>query len=493
MEKTLNKQIREAWKLLKVELEEQKLDPVVVVRRYHELVWPLLLEKWRSDPPLRLANEFERPEVSIHTLGTSPEATALAAIALGADRVFILHTEETKQYLPFVEDALGAARLMPRKVDKSDPVTIYKAGRDVIEQTGAESVAIDITSGTKAMTAGLAAFGFFVQAEMDRYRVRVYYVNNDRYDPILRRPEPGSEFLVELPSPIVAYGEVRRAKAAEHFRSENFSRAERLFRELHRDTRKGPYQSFAELAHVYYRWYALDFREAERTLDKLVSFLKKPEAHEDPLRERVEELSDQLEGLRKIITFLERCEKKASEPCLSAMAEVASVAWLVETLFHIAHREHVRGRHTLASLGFYRVLELLAQHKLARRGVHPHAFNPEPLGEETVVAMRTLLEEAVGGEPRMPGTGQGLSLLSMLVLLLALGEPVFQTMEDHLRGAYGYVQARNDSLLIHGFKTPTKKEADKLRDLVEQVLRAFRNEQETPTGVSVSPLDLPLP
>lgn len=489
MEKPLDARIRQAWKQLKAELAE--LDPEAAVRRYHELVWPLLLEKWRTDPPLRLAHGFERPEISIHTLGTSPEATVLAAVALGADQVFILHTRESEHFFPFVEEALKGARLVPRRIDKSNPVTVYKAGREIIELTGAERVAIDITSGTKAMTAGLAAFGFYVQAEIERHQVRVYYVDNDRYDSVLRRPEPGTEFLVELPSPIVAFGEVRRAKATEHFRSENFQRAQRLFRELHKDTRKGEYLSFAELAYVYDRWYALDFREAKKTLNQLVSYLKKPEAYEDPLYGRVEELTSQLEGLQEIITLLDRCESKASASCLEGLAEVVPVTWLVETLFRVARREHEAGRHAVASLGFYRVLELMAQHKLALRGVHPHAFNPEVLGEETIAAMRRLLEEAVEGEPRMPKAGQGLSLLYMIVLLLALNEPVFSVLRNQLRGAYGYVRARNDSLLIHGFGVPSRKETEKLRDLVEQVLDAFRNEETMPKQVLVSPLDPP--
>lgn len=170
---------------------------------YQEMVWPALLALWREKP--RVYPFPQAFAVSVHTLGTSPEATALAILGAGAERVYVLHTPESARFLPRLRQDTGKD-LYPVEIGKSDVEAIYREVKRLLEKHPEVPVALDLTSGTKAMSAGLAAAGFFFQRFYPK--VRVVYVDNEDYDPELRRPRAGTEKLRILPNPHEALAEV---------------------------------------------------------------------------------------------------------------------------------------------------------------------------------------------------------------------------------------------------------------------------------------------
>jgi len=162
---------------------------------YQEEVWPRLVEDWRRTPRGDLAG---RPfALSIHTLGTSPEAAVLAAIAFQSKEVHLLHTPDTARHLEFVARWTGA-EVVGHEVDREDPRPIYRVTRSLVAEAG-EPVALDMTGGTKVMGAALAAIGFVLA--VGGHPIEVYYVSNDRYEPRVRRPVAGSERLKRVPPP----------------------------------------------------------------------------------------------------------------------------------------------------------------------------------------------------------------------------------------------------------------------------------------------------
>jgi len=162
---------------------------------YQEKVWPLLVEKWKSEPQGEIPKEPFA--ISVHTLGTSPEAAVLAALALGSKEVHLLHTSDTERHLPFVAKWTGA-KVIGHPVDREDPRPIYEATKQIIQGTP-EAVALDITGGTKVMSAALMAVGFVLLGK--GHPVEVYYVSNERYEPKVRRPVAGTERLKRVPPP----------------------------------------------------------------------------------------------------------------------------------------------------------------------------------------------------------------------------------------------------------------------------------------------------
>ena len=162
---------------------------------YQAEVWPKLVAAWRTSP--RGEVPTAPYPASVHTLGTSPEAAVLAAIALGAKEVHLLYTPDTEKHMAFVAEWTGA-RVVGHEIDREDPRPIYRTVRAIAEETPAP-LALDMTGGTKIMSAALAAVGFVLRAEGKS--VDVYYVSNDRYDPKVRRPVAGTERLRRVPPP----------------------------------------------------------------------------------------------------------------------------------------------------------------------------------------------------------------------------------------------------------------------------------------------------
>lgn len=162
---------------------------------YQEHLWPLLVAKWQHEPQGDLPQESF--PISVHTLGTSPEAAVLAALALGSQEVHLLHTPDTEKHLPFVARWTGA-KVIGHPVDREDPKPIYAVAQRLAQENRGP-LAFDITGGTKVMSAALMAVGFMLARE--GHPIEVYYVSNERYEPKVRRPVAGTERLKRVPPP----------------------------------------------------------------------------------------------------------------------------------------------------------------------------------------------------------------------------------------------------------------------------------------------------
>lgn len=154
-------------------------------------IQPALFE--RLEPTLPVA-----PLVSVHTLGTSIEPVVIAARRIGAPSVVLLGTETTLSGADRVQKQLAQSQsLHVFTVERSGTRSVYAATRQAIGD--AQRVALEVTSGTKAMVAALAMLA--VALRLEGRDVGVYYVDNPRWDQDLRRPEPGYEQLLELELP----------------------------------------------------------------------------------------------------------------------------------------------------------------------------------------------------------------------------------------------------------------------------------------------------
>lgn len=466
--------LKQVWREYKERLASNEADKAKADSLYREMVWPLLLEKWRDEPEIRTWGGIGNVEVSIHTLGNSPEALTLAALGLKAKKIVVLHSDRTKEYLDQIEKDLGR-KIEPHQVDKGNPSEIYKVAKHIIDKYSGP-IAFDITSGTKAMTAGLASVGFFIQAKAREIEVDVYYVDNDKYDSALRRPVPGSEFLVRLPSPYVAFGELEEERALVLYRNHAFKDAESVFRRMHSELRDGKYLNMAELAHTYARWAALDFRGAEKSLESLVSFLKSDAAYGDPLRPVLKILDEQLRGLGQLVELVESCGggRRKSPGCIKLLGDPDRVGWLARTLLERAEHYDKLENYTLSALHYYRALELSMQHRLSLRRINPHVFEPDKLGEDALARMQAELKNAIGESAIMPDPGRGLTLLNMASLLIAIEDDLVLPLRDDMRKLHGVLDSRNESLLIHGLSSASKSNVRSLRDFAEKLVeRAF--------------------
>jgi CRISPR-associated protein (Cas_Cas02710) len=154
---------------------------------YNTNIWTLIKEKFNS------SNNSEY-DVSFHTLGTSAEPVILAALKLGAPKVYLLHTNETQAMTTRIIAELEQAEVTLLEVNRSDSSSIYRAVSQHFQPN--TRTAFEITSGTKAMVSSLAMLAAHL-------KVHLYYLENPRWDAQMRRPEPGFEELIMLEMPDV--------------------------------------------------------------------------------------------------------------------------------------------------------------------------------------------------------------------------------------------------------------------------------------------------
>lgn len=438
---------------------------------YQEVIWPHLLQLWREAPPV---HPKRAPfKASIHTLGTSPEATILAILGTDPEEVYVLHTEESQRYLDRIEKETGK-RIYPIKIGKSDVAAIYRVVRDQLEKFSSEPVALDVTSGTKAMSAGLAAAGFFFQRFFPK--VRVVYVDNEDYDVELRRPKAGTERLVILPNPHDVVGEVDGLFALELYNKGDFAGAASYFQKLVGNTGNQSYTLYAQLAKGYAAWYALDFKEAASKLDGLLKRLEENPWLQHPLARHYARLERQATLLRAARELLEKGD-------LNNRLGVAVVA---ATLLELAQRARRRDEPTLAALFAYRALELLLQERLWRQGRKAEAPQLSPTEEE---ALKGELSQIIqSSEP--PRVREKLGLLEVVAFLRVLGDPVLKAKQvKELQGLVGVLQSRNQSLLIHGLLVPTEKQVEQVQQLGRELLKALQEEGVPSPELEVLPLE----
>ncbi|AEB12643.1 TIGR02710 family CRISPR-associated CARF protein [Marinithermus hydrothermalis] len=463
----LKEALEAAWAEYKARVEEGG-DPQTL---YRERVWPLLLALWRAEPPVHPGRQTFA--LSIHTLGTSPEAAIQAILGTGAEEVYVFHTEETRRFLPRLREETGK-EVYPLEIQKSDVAAIYRKVRELLEKRPEALVALDVTGGTKAMSAGLAAAGFFFQRFFPG--VRVVYVDSGEYDVKLRRPRAGTERLIVLPNPHEVVGEVDALFAKELYAKEDYGGAARYFSGLVGKTGDQAYTLYAMLAEMYAAWQALDFKEAARKGQTLQRALEKDTWLQHPLGQHLSRLRRQVELLEAAAEFL-------STKDLGKQRGVLGVA---ATLLHLSERT-AKKQPVLAALYAYRALELLLQERLYRFD-RRRAETPN-LSPEEEAALRDELAALLPDTDEIR-VGPKLGLLEVLAFLRVLGDPVLKKKGvKELQGLAGVLKARNQALLIHGLEVPSEKQVKQVQTALRVLLGALQEELAYRTDLKTIPLE----
>lgn len=444
-EKQLRSELEAARKRLYERLHNGE-DPQ---KAYEEEAWPALLALWREYPQVKggVARGFD---LSVHTLGTSPEATILAILGTRAREVHILHTADTKQHLEKIQKDAGVL-VYPRQIDKSNVTTVYQAVEEILPSSREVRVAMDLTSGTKAMTSGLAAAAFFLQRVYSG--IQVVYVDSEEFDTTLRRPVPGKEVLIRLPNPYEVLGNFQKLIGGELYQRGEFKSAEEVFREAHRNTGKGEFDLLARLSRAYWSWQVFRFAEAAGALKSLIGELEKDAWISHPLGRSLDTLRGQREGLEAMARLVEQKDLSQKE----------AVAWLASTLLK---RSEETDHLAMAALYAYRALELLLQHLALEAGQNPESPS---LGPEEDQAFERTLEELLGEKPRR---WERWGLLEILAYLKSKDHPALKGWDlKRLQGVKGALQTRNKLLLVHGLEVPQERSIRQIRGLAYDLVR----------------------
>jgi CRISPR-associated protein (TIGR02710 family) len=435
---------------------------------YREHVFPLVLRLARERQAEASRSGYD---LLISSVGTSPEPVILSIHLLQPQRSFLLYTSDSEKYLPYIVEVSG---LKPdvydkRQVEKDDPVSIYAAVHQAVQQARRRlgrdpRVAVDLTGGTKVMSAGCALAAGFLAAD-------IYYVASD-YDSLRRRPEPGSEKLVRVEHPYVELGHLELKKARDRFQRHDYRGAAELLNELAtRVSRPQLCEAYASLARAYAFWDSLQFREAAESMAEAMDRIRRFRREEPELQE----LSyDVLQGQKEALEAL--AAENFSQ--LSFLQSSTPFHCLLFSIYSNARRREEEDKFDAAFLLLYRTLEMMGQRRLALRGIDTAAVDYQKLNLDRREALERINEKlgSVGLKPLEGTLDSKLPLFQSYGLLNVLQDPFACSID--LRRLKGQIEARNQGIFAHGFQSVKKETYQKFRNFTDDCLQKFAQTEE---------------
>ncbi len=422
-------------------------------RVYEEEYLPAALEA--------ISKEATPSDVLVATVGTQPYSVAVSLAYTPAQTVYFIHTDTSRTSAERAWD-LASRDGEPhyRPVGKADSVGVYRVIRDIVEAHPGQSVTIDFTSSTKAISGGASALAGYLH-------LRQIYIESSKIHPDF--PLFGDEQAHVVDHPLVVFGDVERREAERAFDRGLFDVAERLFVELEdalaRDYHFG---ARSELCRAYARLQSLEFAKASRSLSSVAETLQKPAScrlRREGLCSLVPRIGAQAEAAR----VLALATAGESRPAFEADLTNALSRYLLA-----ATRRRLDREPDLAALLAYRALELSLQRRLATHGLDAAALE--------VADAEALLErynELCAPGHRISALPKKVAMAQTRTLLIALGDKVLEGLSDITTSKFeGLLGSRNQSIFAHGFQTSNPRNLSSFIELVERHARAVARADE---------------
>ena len=324
---------------------------------------------------------------------------------------FVVSKESLEKTLSLILDEVELKEYETIELkDPDDIQQIYEDLRQRFKEIKSvfTNLAVDYTSGTKAMTAALAILGAIFEADA------LSYITGKRIGGIVQH---GTE-TINIVRPYFATSEQKIKTAIEFFNKNQFQATISILQAIRENTgdpeiinRIDPIEKLAE---AYDRWDKFQHQEAFSTIRNL----KNPE------------LKGNKRFLGKLISQLEN-PKGEPEPF-----------YIADLINNAKRRGHIQKKYDDAVARLYRTIELIAHYRLKKKhGIIPSQVNPNKIPPELQEKWNIKRED----KPIK------LSLLMSYELLKAkkdrLGEKL---LED--RKIKDLLSKRNQSILAHGTK-----------------------------------------
>ncbi len=375
------------------------------------------------------------------------------------DHIVLLPSRDT---LPCAEELQQRCRShdvhvrpLPEAGNEYDPEACYRHFTEVLKDflpAVRGTIAVDITRGTKAMSAALLLAAFRHNVEQARY---VQAEPDPNQYPGVR---PGSERVFDTPM-----GRAQRDRildqAANLMDEGNFAAAARLLEPTPWDELKG----LASLARFYAAWDRLDYETADRITIPA-------ELPTDWERYRPQRAAK--DWVHALAGQLPDAHDPDYAPAMAAYLRRVTVDLWANGLRRIRQFQHED-----AVLRAYRTLELIGQARLFDHGLDSARL---PTSHPAVERLVHRLSES--GSPQLAANQDGTLKAAreqVARLLDYLGDPLAKPLKRFATEGEFSVIRRNHSLLIHGFRAVSPSDASSLRDAYRRLERLIRQDRES--------------
>lgn len=436
---------------------------------------------------------FEEVDYLMLSVGTSYEPLVLNISLLKPKRILFLYTEETETILNKIVDYLKLKVTDYDKslVDSTDSLTVYqKIKQFYISWDKPEKVYIDFTGGTKTMSAAAALAGSLIN-------VQLVYVGTEKYLTYFRKPEPGSEELFYIDNPVEVFGDIELEKVFALIERNNYAGAAGKLKKL-KDNLPDPLNrqqiNFVYLlVRIYEHWDALEFQDAFQLMEQLLTELKRDyRVHKKILMMDFQSmLTCQYKILYQLNKIPDLIIQKNQKSILTNQTIITS---LMFTMYENALRREKEEKYDMATLLFYRLLEMIEQRRLMNYGIyisHPEYEtvnyakasneyqNLDAQEQLKLLRQRNLkYKKLLFPKSDREYLPYPIALLDGYILLAALGDSLMTetnsaTPVHMLKRIRSMVSLRNNSIFAHGLGPVGNHDFYKFRDFVKEIFEKF--------------------
>lgn len=401
--------------------------------------------------------EKQDPKVLVISLGGSPEGQIASVLHHRPDLVIFFASPETAQYSgQILERARDAGLTVKSKTyvseDPQNLSTSYASALTAVQtaiESGQDSgtVLVDITGGTKAMSAALALAAV-------RFGCVFSYVGGDaRNKDGVGIVETGKEQIFTTQNPWLLFGVEWARQFAFAFNRSQFSAAMGIARAALARVRyadRGVWRAKEKMAAAYDAWDRFDHLRARAGLAEAIRLFEDAlvsEGESHPLRPLIGTLRSHEAQLADLTQGSEGFTRPSREQVADLLAN--------------AERRAAEGKYDDAVARLYRAIELIGQ--VALYAKHRCLSKAVPV-ELIPDAVR---DELVPRSTRSDTVSLGLEAVFRLLCALEVEEGKrFMARHQDFRGQLG---SRNASILAHGLSPVNEKNYRNLYDLVQAV------------------------
>ena len=394
-------------------------------------------------------------------VGISPEPLIRTILSIEPKKVLFIYTDESETYINRVvkETKLETSDFEKKPIDESKPEEIYEIIKKYARNRS--KMCVDISGGKKSMTGSAAIAAAFLGLD-------VLYNDYTIYDDKIRLPKPGSEFLKLLDNPFEISQDLLERIGTELFNNSDFSNAGSMFEEA-KGKAMNPlrFEILEQLSDAYHKWDSFEFASArnsfETALEKIGQY-------------RIDHGFDKnrLQSHKQALNILEGVHE---QKYVDALCYKGTTTALVYTCYASAWRMEARGRLTDGVLRLYRCCEMMAQHRLAQRGIETSNVDTAKIEDSVIEEFQKIKADILSKRLKKQIDSSSIviddriGLLDDYVLLCAMKDELATTIK--LQQLFSAIEARNHSYVEHDIKIVTETDYQKMKDLVDAILKRF--------------------
>lgn len=486
-------QIKSAeWKALARQTEAQRL---VAEEYYEKNLMGLIAESYIERNSDLVVEEVRYLVMSV---GTSYEPLVLNIKLLNPEKILFLYTEKSAGILDKIVDfcELSTTEYEKSLVNEVNPIDIYREIKKCyLDWKKPDKMYIDFTGGTKAMSAAAALAGALID-------VQLIYAGTNDYLPDFRKPNPGSEQLFYIDNPLAIFGDLEIEKALVLFDRYNFAGAQEKLEVLKEDIPDPNLRTQLNfvylLAKAYEAWDSLDFEEAYKYMCRLNKELFRDRMHKEFMlmneRSRLSKQEEILALLNEIPGLIK--ERRNAE----ILKDKDVIHALMFTMFQNAEIREYQEKYDMATLLFYRLLEMIEQCRLSQYNLFVSKMDYMAMRPDVRIAPEytgttkenvDTLKGNVGNIRAALFGGKGdsylqeqVSLLDGFVILLALKDPIIYDGTERggiilLKKIRTMVYLRNNSIFAHGLGPVGYDEYKRFSLFVTELFKGFCRLEKT--------------